>query len=94
MATNSTPHTIRVTLKRVSALKRSDIIVPGRGFFTRTGTKIDIDTSSWGKGSWFVTGDAWMNDVPEMTVPTSRVASHVCTDLLHAPLDAYVVLER
>lgn len=87
----------RVKLKRVTALKRGDLIVPGLGLFTRVGERLDTADydmrASWGRGSWFVVGDPWMNAALEMNVPLSPTATHgPASDVLHTMLDAYVVL--
>lgn len=84
--------TKKVKLKRVAGLKRGDVILPGRGLFTRAGVRLDIETATWGGGSWFVTDPSWMNDVPELSVSLAPTASYVASDILHTPLDAYVVL--
>jgi hypothetical protein len=83
-----------VRLKRTAALVRGDVILPGLGLFDRAGNRIvpAAETFAWGRGSWFVVGHSWMNDALENNVPLSPTASYVPSDILHTPLDAYVVL--
>lgn len=94
--TTNTPSTRKVKLKSVATLKRGDAIVPGLGLFTRSGARIVSGlamSDSWGRGTWYVTGAPWMNDLPEMNVPISASEpTGAASDIIHTPLDAFVVL--
>lgn len=94
MTTPNAPTTRRVKLKRVPSLAVGDKIVPGLGLFTRAGTRMAsqrLMTDAWERIIWHVCANPWMNDVPEMNVLIGRVPND-SSDILHTPLDAYVVL--
>lgn len=96
MTTNETT-TQRVKLKRVGALRRDDVIVPGKGIFDREGNRVvpqSVVSAAWGNDSYTVTGMPWMNDVPEMNVPVVMTEYRAVDpeSILHTPVDAFVVL--
>lgn len=93
--TDSTPTVRKVRLKRVAALRRGDVIEPGLGLFTRDGTRVTSQaamTDTWGRDAWFVVDVPWMDDLPELCVTVRGDPDDVMDDVLHTPLDAWVVL--
>lgn len=92
--TSNEPKTL-VRLKRVAGLTTDDVIIPGRGLFTRQGERIVSQAEmrdTWGRLAYDVTSTPWMNDVPEMNVSLVCDGDPATQSILHTPLDAYVVL--
>lgn len=95
--TTNTPSTARVKLKRVDSLRRGDVIIPGKGLFSRDGNRLvsqAVMRAAWGNDLYTVTGLPWMNMVPEMNVPVVMTDYRAVDtqSILHTPLDAFVVL--
>lgn len=92
----STPTTRRVKLKRAIGLTTGDAILPGKGLFRRDGSRMasqKLMTDAWGTDPWYVCASAWLNDVPETNVLIGTQPGD-SSDVLHTPMDAYVVLAR
>lgn len=92
---NATPTTKKVKLKRVESLRKGDRIQPGMGLFTRDGGRITSRAAmsdTWGMTIWTVVDAPWMNALPELCVPLGSQPDEPASDIIHTPLDAYVVL--
>lgn len=87
------PTTTRVKLKRVFALRAGELIVPGLGLFTRTGERITSQaemSATWGRDPWSVVAPD-RESLLELSVGLAMRLGPA-TDVLHTPMDAYVVL--